>query len=132
MNCIFVNSGLPGQLFGYFPEFFRCQPELFPVKIHVVFALNWDQMDVRMRYFHAQYDYGYPCARYFALDSGRHLLGEYHHAGQRPVVEVENIVHFLFRNHERVSFRKRIDVEECIVVFILCDFVGRNFPCDDA
>ena len=74
MNCIFVNSGLPGQLFGYFPEFFRCQPELFPVKIHVVFALNRDQMDVRMRYFHAQYDYGYPCARYFALDSGRHLL----------------------------------------------------------
>ena len=51
MNCIFVNSGLPGQLFGDFPEFFRCQPELFPVKIHVVFALNGDQMDVRMRHF---------------------------------------------------------------------------------
>ena len=42
--CRFVNSLLFREFVGYFAELFRRQFELFAVEIHVVFALNGDQM----------------------------------------------------------------------------------------
>lgn len=51
--CIFVNSLLFREFIGYFAELFRRQFELFAVEIHVVFALNGDQMNVCMGHFEA-------------------------------------------------------------------------------
>jgi len=48
---IIVNSLLFREFIGDFAELFRRQFELFAVEIHVVFALNGDQMDVCMGYF---------------------------------------------------------------------------------
>ena len=48
---IIVNSLLFREFIGDFAELFRRQFELFAVEIDIVFALNRDQMDVRMRYF---------------------------------------------------------------------------------
>lgn len=106
--------------------------ELFAVEIDIVFALDGDQMDVCMGYFHAQHDDRYPCARYFALDFRRHLLGKEDHARQRLVVEVENVVHLLFRHDERMALRQRIDVEKCVIVVVFGDLVGGNLPRNDA
>mgnify|MGYP000798703608 CR=1 FL=1 len=50
-NYIFVNSPLSEEFCCNFPELFRRQFELFTVEIHVVFALDGDQMDVCMGYF---------------------------------------------------------------------------------
>lgn len=50
---IIVNSLLFDKYISNFLELFRCQFELFALKIHVVFTLNRDQMDMRMRYFEA-------------------------------------------------------------------------------
>lgn len=51
--CRFVNSLLFREFVGYFAELFRRQFELFAVEIHVVFALNGDQMNVCMGHFEA-------------------------------------------------------------------------------
>ena len=48
---IIVNSLLFREFIGDFAELFRRQFELFTVEIHVVFALDGDQMDVCMGYF---------------------------------------------------------------------------------
>lgn len=101
------------------------------MKIDIVFALNRDQMDVRMGYFHAQNDHSYPFTRYFLLDFGCDAFGEEHHPGQGCVVKIEDVIHFLLRDHERVPFGQRIDVEECKIVFVFSDFVGRYLACDD-
>ena len=47
----FVNSLLFREFIGDFAQLFRRQFELFAVEIHVVFALNGDQMDVCMGNF---------------------------------------------------------------------------------
>ena len=52
-NYIFVNSSLSEEFCCNFPELFRRQFELFAVEIHVVFALNGDQMNVCMGHFEA-------------------------------------------------------------------------------
>ena len=52
-NYIFVNSPLSEEFCCNFPELFRRQFELFAVEIHVVFALNGDQMNVCMGHFEA-------------------------------------------------------------------------------
>ena len=106
--------------------------ELFPVKIDVIFTLYGDQMDVCMGYFEAQDDYRYPFARYFALDFDSNALSEQHHVGQGAVVEIENVIHLLFRNDQRMSFGERIDVQECIEIVIFGDFVRWNLASDDA
>lgn len=102
------------------------------MEIDVIFALNGDQMYVCMGYFHTQDYHSYPFTRYFPLDLGGNALGEEHHPGQGCVVEVEDVVYFLLGDHERVSFGQRIDVEECKIVFVFSDFVGRYLACDDS
>ena len=116
-------------------DFFECfwsQFQLFLVKIDLVFAVYRDQMDVCVRNFEPQHYYRYPFASYFLLDSACHLFCEYHHAGERFVVEVENIIDLLFRNNQRMSLRERIDVQKCVVAFVFGDFVARNFAGDDS
>ena len=120
------------ELVGYFPELIRRKMELFAVKIDVIFALDRDQMDVCMRYFESQDHDCYPFARYFLLDFGCYPFCEDHHLGKGPVVEVENVVYLLFRDHQGVPFRQRIDVEKCIVVVIFGDLVRRYFAGDVA
>lgn len=102
------------------------------MEIYVVFAVDGDQMDVRMGYFEPQNDHRYPFARYFAADFCGDLLGEEHHARQRLVVEIEQVIDLLFRYDQRVPLGERIDVEKCVVAFVLGDFVGRDLAGDDA
>ena len=106
--------------------------ELFAVEIDVVFVLDGDQMDMCMGNFHSQNDHCYPCARYFALDACRNLFGEDHHAGQRLVIEIEQVIDLLLRNDERMPFCQRVDVEKGVVFVVFGDLVRRDLPCDDA
>ena len=102
------------------------------MKIDIIFMLNGDQMDVRMRYFEPQNDYRYPFTGYLLLDTCCNTFGKDHHAGQRLVIEIENIVDLLFRNDERMPSGKRIDVEKSVIAFIFGYFVRRNLACNDA
>ena len=42
------------------------------------------------------------------------------------VGEVEEIVNLALGNYKGVTFCKRIDVEECVELFVLCNFVAMN------
>nr|DAI25224.1 MAG TPA: hypothetical protein [Microviridae sp.] len=131
-SFIFVNSPLFGELFGDFLELFWRQFELFAVEIDIIFALHGDQMDVRMGNFEAQDDYSDLFAGEFATDFGGHLLGEHHHAAERLIVEIEQIVYLLLRNDERMSFSQRINVQKGVIAVIFGHFVRGDLPSDDA
>ena len=61
-----------------------------------------------------------------------YLFREAHQSAQQFVVEIENIIDFLFRNDQRVTGINRFDIEEGQILFVLGNFMARNFCGDDA
>ena len=47
------------------------------------------------------------------------------------IVHVEDVVYFLTRNHEGVTFSQRIDVEESIEFVAFCTLVAGDFASGD-
>ena len=106
--------------------------ELFAAEIDVVFALNGDQMDMRMRNFEPQNHDCHPFTRYFTFDFYGYPFGEDHHLRKGAVVEVEQVVDFLFGDYQRVSFCQWIDVEKCVEIVIFGDLVRGYLAGNDA
>jgi hypothetical protein len=48
------------------------------------------------------------------------------------LIEVKEIVDFLFRNNQCVPLRQRADVKEGKTMFALCHFIAGNLSIDDA
>ena len=72
------------------------------------------------------------------FDAGADLLKSFGDAtckevqlGEEFLVEIENIVHFLFGYAEDVSRDDRIDVEEGEAMLRLGHFIAGNFTCND-
>ena len=82
---------------------------------------------------HFEPDHGHPdaFARNGFLQPDGDAARELQKAGIPIFVHVENLIDFLFRDAERVAFRIWVDVQECEVIFVFRDFVGRDFARDD-
>ena len=48
------------------------------------------------------------------------------------VIDIEDIVGFLFRNDKGVAFRQGVDVEERKKPVVLSDFIARDFTGNDS
>lgn len=98
------------------------------MKIDVFFAVNRYQVDMGMRNFEPENDDGDFFTSYISLYFTRDPFGENHHVRQRPVVQVENIVGLLFRDDQRVTLCKRIDIQKCKISVVLGYLVARDLP----
>lgn len=60
-----------------------------------------------------------------------HSFSEEMELAEEPVVEVEDVVHFLLWNAENMSTDNRVNVEESKAVFGFGDFIAGDFTCDN-
>ena len=99
---------------------------------HIRFFLNRNQMNVRMRHFKANHRFTHFLTWENLLDSQRYTLCKHMHCCHFIIFQIENVIHFTFRNHQRMAFHQRIDVQKRIKLFILRYLVARNFACDNS
>lgn len=93
-------------------------------EVKVALGLERNEVDVGVGHFHAQHGHAYALAGDRGLESRGDRAREVPQAAVGGFVEVEYVVVFdVFRYHQSVSGRKRADVEEGVVVFILGNLV---------
>lgn len=101
------------------------------MEIDIFFAIDRNEMDVGVRNFEAQHNDRYPFAGYFLLYFAGDPFGEDDHTFQRPVVEIKNIIGFLFGYDQRMTLGQRVDVEEGIITVVLGYLVAGDFSSND-
>lgn len=100
-------------------------------EVHVGFPPDGDEVDVRVGHFQADDGHTDAGAGHGLLDGLGNPLGKEHEAAQGVVVQVEDVIVFHFRHHERMPLGQGVDVEECVIAVVFRYLVGGDFPCDD-
>ena len=89
---------------------------------------------MHMVYLHTQDSYTYTFATRSCFDAPSHFGSKGHQRLELLVREVEDIIRLRlceFRDNECVALYQRVDIEECVVLIILCYFVARDLAFDD-
>ena len=114
------------QLVGEGAEFVVGELHMM-VEVHVALVLHGDEVDVGVRHFEAEHGYADLAAGAYLLDGMGHAVGEGEEFVVERIVEVEDVVDFLFWDAEDVTTHHRVDVEECKAVVGFGNFVAGNF-----
>ena len=69
-------------------------------------------MNMGMRHFKSEYRNTHPFAGHSLFNGPGNLFGKYHHTGQHFIIQIKNIIGFLFGNHQGMPFGQRIDIEK--------------------
>ena len=101
------------------------------VEVYVRLFLHGHEVDVCVAHFETDDTLSHLFTWDGLLDGHSHLLGKDLQAGQLLVGEVEDIVHLALRDHQSVALGQRADVQEGIVMLVLCNLVAGNLSCYD-
>jgi hypothetical protein len=99
------------------------QCELLTEKVHVTLGCDGDKVYVCMRYFQSHYRNAYTLAFDSFFEAMRYLAGKCHKIGVGFVIEIKDIIYFLFGYNQCVTFGYGADVEKCKETVILGYFV---------
>ena len=98
-------------------------------EVDISLTVHWDEVDVGMRNLQAQNYLSHFLAWEGSLDGLCHFLGENLKLGEVLVFHIEDVIHFLARNHQCVTLADRTDVEESVELVALGTLVARNLSC---
>ena len=125
-------SELASDAVADFNKLFWCEFEVLFSEIEVTLFIDRHQMDVGVRHFEADDGHGDAFAWDGFLDGSCHVFGKHHHLAKLLVIDVEDVVGFMFRHDEGMACRQGVDVEEREELVVLGDFVARDFTLDDS
>lgn len=98
------------------------------MKIDVFFAVNRYQVDMGMRNFEPENDDGDFFTSYISLYFTRDPFGENHHGPPASGRPSRKYCRSLFRDDQRVTLCKRIDIQKCKISVVLGYLVARDLP----
>ena len=61
----------------------------------------------------------YPLANHGLIDGQCYFFCKYHHTGQEVILQVEEVIGFKLGNDQGMPFGQRINIQECVIAFIL-------------
>jgi hypothetical protein len=89
-------------------------------------------MNMGMGYFKTEHGHTHLFAGNCLSNSPGYLFGKNHHAGQQVILDIKEVIRFLFGNNKHMSFCQGTDIEKSKVVAILSDPVTRYFAAYNA
>ena len=101
-------------------------------EIEVAFTSNGHKVNVSMRHLKTNNGHSDAFARDGLFDGLGDMLGEHHHLTEFFVIKMEDVIGFMFGDHEGMAFRQRVDIEESKETIVLGNFVARDFTVDDS
>src|SRR5579871_975814 len=87
-------------------------------------------MQMRMWHFKPDYRNAATVSRKRFFNGMRNGLGEHQHFGKIVIRQIKKFIFFYFRNDEHMPFTQWKNIEEGKKVFVLCNFVRRDFAFD--
>jgi len=81
-----------------------------------------------MRHLKPDNRYSNPLARHGATDSQGNLPRENHQCSQLILREIENIIHFPFRDNKSMPLNKRIYIQKSQKLIVFRNLIAWNFP----
>lgn len=115
-----------------FEEFLLGQFEVFLFKVEVTLESDRDEMDMGMRYFKTDNGHANALAGDGFLDGLGNVLCEHHHLSKFIIIDIKDIVGFVFGDHEGVTFRQGVDIEECKKLVVFGNFIAWDFALNDS
>ena len=124
-------SELGGDTVADFDKLFGGEFEMLLLEIKVAFTVDRHQMDMGMRHFESDNSHCDAFAGDGFLDGISHMFGEHHHLSEFFIVDIEDVVGFMFGNDEGMSCRQGVDVEKSKKLFVFGDFITGDFALND-
>ena len=101
-------------------------------EVQVGHLVHGDEVDVGVGHFQPNHGHADALAGHGRRHALGHALGKQVQGRQLGWGQVEDVVGFLLRNHQRVAFHQRGDVEKRQVLIVLGNFVGGQLARNDA
>lgn len=117
------------DLLRYLSEFLLWDVAFLVVEVYVGLGVHRQEVYVSMWHLEPEHHLRHLPAAEHALDGHGHLLCEHLEGGYLVVGEVEDVVYFVARDDERMSFRHRVDVEESIEMLVFGTLIRRYLAC---
>ena len=114
------------DLRGYLGELLRSELELLTAEIDITLGVHGDEMDVSVGHFESEHHLCHLLAGECRPQSLGYSLGKDLELSDLLIFHVEDVIHFPARNHEDMSFRHGVDIEESIELVALRTLIAGN------